>query len=434
MQISSILNVLKFTGKKELFGEGQRPVQIRIMNIVVFTHPDFINSQSMPKYARMLANGMKKRGHKVEIWKPRRFFYKLPIPQIFKKWSGYLDQFLLFPIYIKWKLVNCPRNTLFVFADHALGPWMSLVLKRPFVVHCHDFLAQRSALGEIAENKVQLPGKIYQQIIRKGYQKGDYFISVSEKTKNDLHRFLNRTPKCSWVVYNGLNQEFKPGDQTVARFKLSKELKLDLNNGFILHVGGNEFYKNKKGVIKIYNEWRSAEGLEIPLLLVGFPPNRELQKLMEDLPFSSEIIFATKISDYQLRLCYQAATTLLFPSIAEGFGWPIAEAMASGCPVITTNSPPMSEVGGRAAMYVPPYVQKNGDKEWVKTCVNVLDKAVNLNEEEKNNLILLGIETATRFNTQNSLDQIEKHYLEVLDNFTVNSKVKKKNTQLAIDK
>ncbi|MCP9199577.1 glycosyltransferase family 4 protein [Gramella sp. GC03-9] len=385
------------------------------MHIVIFVHPGFQKSQSMPRYANLLIEGMRNRKHEVEVWTAKSYFYKLPSPAFIKKWLGYLDQFVIFPIQVKLKLLRKDFNTLFVFTDQALGPWMPLVSKRPFVVHCHDFLAQRSALDQIHENRVKLSGKIYQRLIRKGYRKAKYFISISMKTRDDLHLFLgNKNPEISRVVYNGLNQDFKPGNTEIVRQNLSKRFNLDLNQGFILHVGGNQFYKNRKGVLKIYDTWSDYSARELPLLMIGSEPDMELLALREKSSYRSSIHFLTNVSDENLRLAYQGASVFLYPSIAEGFGWPIAEAMASGCPVITTGEPPMNEVGGEFGIYIPKMPQNEEDMEsWVRYSANVLNEFIELEPVEKNKLKRSGIQHARRFDRELALEKIEQVYKEV---------------------
>src|SRR5690554_2079868 len=109
------------------------PINFRfnhLMNIVFFAHPNFLGQQSMPRFARMLAEGMKERGHNVEIWMPKPVLHSLPTPAILKKWMGYIDQYIIFPSQIKKRLDAYPPDTLFVFTDHALGPWIPLVANR----------------------------------------------------------------------------------------------------------------------------------------------------------------------------------------------------------------------------------------------------------------------------------------------------------------
>ena len=374
----------------------------------------------MPRYANMLAEGMRKKNHKVEIWTAKRYFHKIPTPASMKKWLGYIDQFILFPLEVKMKLFRCSSNTLFVFADHALGPWISLVSKRPFVVHCHDFLAQRSALGEVPENEIKASGKLYQKLIRNGYRKGENFISVSEKTRQDLHYFLEFKPKLSRVVYNGLNQDFKPGSIENARRNLGMKLNLDLKKGYLLHVGGNQFYKNRRGVIEIYNAWRAVSNKELPLLMIGSEPTEELSALREKSAYSGSIYFLTNISDEYLKLSYQGAFLFLFPSLEEGFGWPIAEAIASGCPVVTTGEPPMTEVGGDASHYIP---RMPKDEEliysWAKYCAETVNEVTELSEEEREKLIESGTEYAKRFDSAIALKNIESIYKEVYQLYQV---------------
>jgi hypothetical protein len=181
------------------------------VNIVLFAHPTFLGHQSMPRFAHMLADGMRARGHEVAMWAPQAKLVNLPAPRALKKWLGYLDQYVLFPMQVRKRLRQCSPATIFVFTDQALGPWVPLLTDQARVVHCHDFLAQRSVLGEIPENPGSWTGYQYQAYIRRGYAQGMHFISVSERTKADLHRFLPVAPISSEVVYNGLNQALRPG-------------------------------------------------------------------------------------------------------------------------------------------------------------------------------------------------------------------------------
>src|SRR5262245_46794200 len=135
------------------------------MNLVFFGHPSFLDQQSMPRFARMLADGMSDRGHTVEMLSPVARFFNLHSNPSVKKWLGYVDQYIVFPNQIKKKLKTYPKDTLFVFTDQALGPWVPVVAGRPHVIHCHDFMALRSSLGEIQENPTSWTGKQYQALI-----------------------------------------------------------------------------------------------------------------------------------------------------------------------------------------------------------------------------------------------------------------------------
>jgi glycosyltransferase involved in cell wall biosynthesis len=385
------------------------------MQIVLFTHPGFQYSQSMPRYARLLAEGMQARGHQVDCWTAQPHFFRLPVPGFFKKWFGYLDQFVVFPFWVKQQIRKRDRDTLFVFTDQALGPWVPLVANRKHVIHCHDFLAQQSALGLIPENPVSRSGKIYQAYIRRGYRRGKNFISISEKTRQDLQNFLKEAPALSEIVYNGLNQAFEPADPETVRKELSQQLQLNLIQGYILHVGGNQFYKNRRGVLEIYEQWRKISRKVLPLILVGTEPTEYLQQLKKVSSFQEDIHFLNALDDQSLRKAYQGANVLLYPSLAEGFGWPIAEAMASGCPVITTCEAPMNEVGGHAAYYIekrPSDIRQV--QSWGETASRQLERILQLKPWKRAVLIQKGLNNAERFNTPKSLDRIEAIYQQII--------------------
>lgn len=380
------------------------------MHIVIFTHPDFTGAGSIAKYTAMIARGMKKRGHEVQVISASPLLYKFAVSEVFKKWMGYVDQFGIFPILFRMNLHRFRKDCLFVFADQALGPWVSLVKEKPHVIHCHDFLAQRAALGEFPGYGVSWTGRIYQKWIRRGYRQGRNFISISQKTQKDLHRFLINPPPFSKVMYNGLNQDFHPRDKKTALKKLQDVFKLNLRKGYILHVGGNQFYKNRKGVIEIYDAWRKSSKQKIPLLMIGPPPTVELRKIKEDSVFEKNINFISDVPDDLLRISYQGANIFLFPSLEEGFGWPIAEAMASGCLVLTTNKAPMTEVGGEACLYLPCRENSCSEEQWARECAKVLDEAINLSVNARRERIQTGLKRATMFDPEMTLDKIEECY------------------------
>lgn len=385
------------------------------MHIVFFTHPDFIGHKSMPRYAKMLAEGMKERGYSVEIWSPKPFFYNLSLSKSFKKWLGYLDQYILFPLKVRKQVISTSKDTLFVFTDHALGPWLPLVADRPHIVHCHDFLAQQSALDLIPENPTSKTGKQYQAYIKRGYSQGKNFISVSKKTQHDLHQFVDPTTVESEVVYNGLNQNYAVKEALKARITLKNKTGIDLKNGYLLHIGGNQWYKNRLGVVEIYDAWRKTTTTPLPLLLIGETVDDKLSERIKLSEFKTEIYSFSNIEDDLIIDAYSGASMFLFPSLAEGFGWPIAEAMACGCPVITTNEAPMTEVAGKAGYLIPKMPNNSNQIEnWANNSAETVEKIISLSAKERHDLVQTGIDNAKRFDSDAALDQIEKIYKSVL--------------------
>ena len=384
------------------------------MHIVQFVHPDFLVSQSMPRFAQMIARGMRARGHHVDTWSAEPLAYRVPAPTLLKKWLGYIDQLILFPLQLRWRVRQLPADTLFVFADQALGPWVPGVANRPHVIHVHDFLALCSALGEVAENPTGFTGRQYQALIRRGFSRGRRFVSVSENTRTELHRFLPQTPEVSEVIYNGLNFPFRrmsPIECAAALSPAGVELP---RAGFLLHVGGNQWYKNRKGVLEIYLAYVQQTADPLPLWMVGAPPSPVMSDLAKRVAGKGEVRFFEEFSNEQVCAVYSSARLLLFPSLAEGFGWPIAEAMACGCLVLTTSQAPMTEVGGDAAFYVPPRSLRES-RAWAVQVAARASKLLALSPEELNGRRQLGFNQVARFDAEQTLDAYERIYKQAID-------------------
>jgi glycosyltransferase involved in cell wall biosynthesis len=213
-----------------------------------------------------------------------------------------------------------------------------------------------------------------------------------------------------------LNQEFKVEDSHAARAFIAKETNIDVSNGYLLHVGGNQWYKNRTGVIEIYNAWRTTYKVNLPLIFIGATPNRKLLDSYKHSPYKADIHFLVGKSDTFVKKAYCGASVFLFPSLAEGFGWPIAEAMSSGCPVVTTVEAPMAEVGGSAARYISRRPYQLNDKAWAEKAAGVIDNLLNLSVIEHNRVIELGVNQARKFDPLIALDAIERVYQHILAN------------------
>jgi glycosyltransferase involved in cell wall biosynthesis len=106
--------------------------------------------------------------------------------------------------------------------------------------------------------------------------------------------------------------------------------------------------KNRAGAVQMFA--RTKEQWDGQLVFAGDPIPQEIRTLPAELGVADRVFDVVHPENEQLEALYNCATALLYPSRFEGFGWPIAEAQACGCPVICSNSGPLPEVGGDAAL------------------------------------------------------------------------------------
>ena len=390
--------------------------QVRtFMNIVLFSHPAFMHSQSMPRFARMLEQAFLARGHQVQVWSPQARLYDWVPQGRLSKWAGYIDQYILFPLWVRKQLKRQSGDTLFVFSDQALGPWVPLVKARPHVVHTHDLLALRSALGDVPENHTSWTGRVYQRYIRNGFQQARHFISISNKSRDDLHHFGKIAPVTSEVVYNGLNYPYVALPPAEAR-QILKQADLPVrDDGMLMHVSGNQWYKNVPGVVRLYADYVQTCSDPLPLWLIGPHVDRKLQAALDTVPSQGKVLFFHGVDNRTLNAAYSLSRAFLFPSHAEGFGWPIIEAQACGCPVVTTDEAPMNEIGGPAARYLPRLHAGDDVDAWAKNGAEVLSGLLSLDEASRAELVAQGIAWTERFDGDAAIEGYLRVYQQVID-------------------
>jgi len=381
----------------------------------MFAHPAFLASQSMPRFAELLKTSFEARGHRVHMWSPRAILYNRLRRGRPSKWAGYVDQYIFFPLWVRTALKRTSVQTIFVFCDQALGPWVPLVADRPHVVHVHDLLALRSALGDVAENRTSITGRIYQRYIRRGFRRARHFISISGKTREDLHRFGNIAPLTSAMVYHGMNYPYEPLPPTTAQAVLGAAGFNDVPAGLILHVGGGQWYKNLPGVIAIYAAYAAQTSTPRELWCIAPEPSAAVRAQLKLVPAGGRVRFFSNLQSSTLQALYSIAGAFLFPSLAEGFGWPLIEAQACGCPVITTDEAPMNEVAGPAARYIPRLQAASDIGAWALHGAAELRKLLAETEPQRRRRRDLAQEWVKRFDVAKAVDDYLAIYQSVLE-------------------
>ena len=316
-------------------------------------HPS--GQKSMQRFAVLLNRGFSAAGHETRLIRPPVVAGTLPVRGAAAKWLGYVDEFIVFPVSLKRAV---EWADVVHICDHSNAFYIKYIQHRPHVVTCHDMLAIRSALGEIPCNRTSWTGQQLQSMILRGLRaagRTGHIACVSEATRLDILRVAGVPEETVSKIYNGLNFPFSPLDVALGRAKI-KKFGIGTDQRFLLHVGGNGWYKNRIGALRIFSALKSRpEGKHISLVMAGQAFTSEMQLFLRNNDGGRDVLELINPTNEELRALYSCADLMLFPSLHEGFGWPIIEAQACGCPVVTSDRAPMTEVGGDAAIYIDPH-------------------------------------------------------------------------------
>jgi glycosyltransferase involved in cell wall biosynthesis len=234
----------------------------------------------------------------------------------------------------------------------------------------------------------------YKQLL----ETADRIITVSESSKRDIISVYDVAPERITVVYNGIDEAFAPGGDAGGAPQ---------GRPYIISVGATIPKKNISAVVRMLAALKER-GLPHKLVHIG-PPGSAQSALEADVRrfnLRGDVEFKGYLSKEGLADYYRRADALIFPSFHEGFGIPIVEAMASGCPVVTSTAYSMPEVAGEAALLVDPY-----DIEALITQTYRLLTNDALRREH----VALGLQRAKRFSWNRCADETAAVYREVLD-------------------
>jgi glycosyltransferase involved in cell wall biosynthesis len=277
--------------------------------------------------------------------------------------------------------------------------------KVPSVLTVHDVIpfTFREAMGLFRNIFLYKPG------IRMACRLNDVVATVSEFSKQDIVKKVGVSPDKIKIIPNGLREQ-NPKDPF-----LEEKLKnrFEIKDTYILNVGGIHERKNIVRLIHSFAGMVNLNAYSGNLLITGSVSGAPYQNRMKSIcdatvretGMENRIIFTGFISEKELDSLFRMADFLIYPSLYEGFGIPVLEAMKMGLPVITSNTTAMPEVAGGAAYLVDP----NNIEEMTSAMSELLQ-----NKQRQEEMIEKGLERARSYTWQNVSESYLKLYQEII--------------------
>ncbi len=271
-------------------------------------------------------------------------------------------------------------------------------LKKPFIITVHDLIGFFDLWGHgIFKGRPKLRGNFYLNLDLRGIRKAARIIAVSQNTKRDLRKYLGIPNEKIKVIYEGI-------DHSIFRPRNTSPL---ICNPYVLYVGAEHPRKNLTLLFTAFKKLKQEKRFKNYKLVKVGEPGGDFRGptlgIIRDLGLQGDIVFTGHVTEDLVAQYYSGAECLVSPSFYEGFGLTLLEAMACGCPVITTNVTSIPEVVGDAAITIDP---KNIDMLTEKL------RRVLTSEELKQKLCEEGIKRASIFSWEKTGRETMELYLE----------------------
>ena len=258
--------------------------------------------------------------------------------------SHFISQMLFF-----WKYRNDPFDIVHWFHPRVY-PFFWLVPAKKIVVTMHG------AGDKSGHNAFVFSRSVFNFVLTHFHRYIDAVIVVSENARDEVTKHYGIPKEKIYVTYNGGAEEYMPLQQSVAR-KIAEE-KYGIIGKYILDVSRLLPHKNVTRLVQAYALMRRQhpERTEKLVVVGGLMNAQKVEYAAANQSgFREDIVFVDYVASEDLNALYAGAEVFAFPSLSEGFGLPVLEAMASGTPVVTSNTTSLPEVGGDAVVTVDPF-------------------------------------------------------------------------------
>lgn len=268
----------------------------------------------------------------------------------------------------------------------------ALFVKNPFIVTVHDLI--RSCFSFSRETTAE---RILLKLDIRYIKRASHIIAASQNTRNDLIKYLKIPIDRISVIYSGIDHSvFKPYN-----------IKLH-DKPYILYVGSERPRKNLGRLFEAFAKLKK-EFPELKLVKVGVSGRsaryrRDTINKVDSLGISRDAIFVDHIPELDLAHYYSSAALLAYPSLYEGFGLPPLEAMACGCPVVTSDTSSLPEVVGEAGIMVNP--------DDIDSLAQAM-RQVLTDDKLRDNMVRKGLEQAKKFSWERTAMETMEVYKKV---------------------
>ncbi|MFI5305677.1 MAG: glycosyltransferase family 4 protein [Nitrospiria bacterium] len=234
----------------------------------------------------------------------------------------------------------------------------------------------------------------------------DHIITVSQNSLEDIVNLFGVSKDRVSAIYNGVDRSFFPDRNGEAFLKIKEKYRIKKDQ-YILFTGTVEPRKNVNTLLKAFSRSKVLrEGFSLVLAGGKGWKNENIQSLIQNEGIENELSITGYVAKEELRVLYSFSSCFVFPSVYEGFGMPLLEAMACGAPVVCSNTSSLPEVAGDAAIMVDPF-----DYEGFSMAIEKIIK----DKEFRMNLIRNGLKRVKSFTweetARQTLQLYEKIYL-----------------------